>query len=322
MNQSRLTPISECGLLIAISILLGAISMYLPILGTIVEFFWTFPLLVIVVRHGISRGLISWFAVTILFSLFVGPLTAVRMSISYGAASIALGFGIVKGFRPTISIAISMIAGFAAQILTVAILFFFLDINIITMQLKLVQESFDQTFAMYESLGVDPKTISEAKSQINPALEIVAVIMPLIFTFVAAINTLISYKAIKWIFPKIGLGSKIIDLPAFKDWRFPSACLYLLAFSLIGLYWGTTRQILPLYQVSLNVNILTMFIGLFQGMSVVAFFMDWKNISKTIRNIFFIIMFFQLILMEIVAFIGLFDMIFDYRRRFTEKFRK
>ena len=215
-----------------------------------------------------------------------------------------------------------MIAGFAAQILTVAILFFFLDINIITMQLKLVQESFDQTFAMYESLGVDPKTISEAKSQINPALEIVAVIMPLIFTFVAAINTLISYKAIKWIFPKIGLGSKIIDLPAFKDWRFPSACLYLLAFSLIGLYWGTTRQILPLYQVSLNVNILTMFIGLFQGMSVVAFFMDWKNISKTIRNIFFIIMFFQLILMEIVAFIGLFDMIFDYRKRFTEKFRK
>lgn len=316
MNQSRLTPISECGLLIAITILLGAISVYLPLVGVLIEFFWTFPLLVIVVRHGISRGLVSWFAATILFALFVGPLTALRMSISSGAGVMALGFGIERGFRPSVSVAISMIAGLGAQILAVAILFFFLDINIITVQLKMVQESFDQTFAMYETLGVDPATISEAKNQINPAIEIVSAIMPLIFTFAAAINTMIAYKAIKWIFPKIGLASKIIDLPAFKDWKFPNAFLYLLAFSLIGLYWGTTRQILPLYNISLNANILAMFVGLIQGMAIVSFFMEKKKISKLIRNMFFVIMFFQVILLEIVAFIGLFDMIFDYRKRF------
>ena len=317
MNQSRLAPIAECGLLIAMMTAFGMMAVYLPIVGTIVEFFWTLPLLIIIVRHGISRGLVSWLIATILFSMFVGPVTAVRMSISAGSVSIALGYGIEKKFRPVMSIVLALVAGFFAQIISVAIIFFALDINVIDLQLKMIRESFEQTFEFYSAAGIEPESLTEMRGQIEPAIEIVGIIMPLVFALTSALNVFMTYYGMKWIFPRIGLQWKMIDLPPFIAWRFPSAFLYLLAFSLIGLYWGATREIDLLYNASLNANIFVMIIGLVQGMAIVSFFTARKKIPKVFRNIFFIVMFFQFIILEIVAFVGLFDMIFDYRKRFT-----
>ena len=234
MNQSRLAPIAECGLLIAMMTAFGMMAVYLPIVGTIVEFFWTLPLLIIIVRHGISRGLVSWLIATILFSMFVGPVTAVRMSISAGSVSIALGYGIEKKFRPVMSIVLALVAGFFAQIISVAIIFFALDINVIDLQLKMIRESFEQTFEFYSAAGIEPESLTEMRGQIEPAIEIVGIIMPLVFALTSALNVFMTYYGMKWIFPRIGLQWKMIDLPPFIAWRFPSAFLYLLAFSLIG----------------------------------------------------------------------------------------
>ena len=290
MNQSRLAPIAECGLLIAMMTAFGMMAVYLPIVGTIVEFFWTLPLLIIIVRHGISRGLVSWLIATILFSMFVGPVTAVRMSISAGSVSIALGYGIEKKFRPVMSIVLALVAGFFAQIISVAIIFFALDINVIDLQLKMIRESFEQTFEFYSAAGIEPESLTEMRGQIEPAIEIVGIIMPLVFALTSALNVFMTYYGMKWIFPRIGLQWKMLDLPPFIAWRFPSAFLYLF------LYWGATREIDLLYNASLNANIFVMIIGLVQGMAIVSFFTARKKIPKVFRNIFFIVMFFQFII--------------------------
>ncbi len=215
------------------------------------------------------------------------------------------------------SIVLALVAGFFAQIISVAIIFFALDINVIDLQLKMIRESFEQTFEFYSAAGIEPESLTEMRGQIEPAIEIVGIIMPLVFALTSALNVFMTYYGMKWIFPRIGLQWKMLDLPPFIAWRFPSAFLYLLAFSLIGLYWGATREIDLLYNASLNANIFVMIIGLVQGMAIVSFFTARKKIPKVFRNIFFIVMFFQFIILEIVAFVGLFDMIFDYRKRFT-----
>ena len=192
-----------------------------------------------------------------------------------------------------------------------------MDINFLETQISMVKESFEQTFALYESIGIDQAQIDQAKSQVEPAIATLSLLMPTLLLLMALINTVICFYTAKWIFPKIGL--QISEFPPFSTWRFPIAFFYLMVLALLGLYWGGTRNLSLLYTVSVNANILSLFVGFIQGLSVLSFAANKFNISKLVRRLIFIVIILNFMLFQIVAFTGLFDMFFDYRRRFSDR---
>ena len=50
MNQHRITPMTESGLLAALTVMLALAAVYLPVLGMAATLIWPLPVLVLVVR--------------------------------------------------------------------------------------------------------------------------------------------------------------------------------------------------------------------------------------------------------------------------------
>ena len=308
-------PVVEGGLLVAIEIVLGLAATYLPIIGVVIDFFCAVPIVVLTVRQGSGKGLMALIVSFALLSMFIGPLLAARIALSFGICGLILGYCIEKNFGAVKSFLATLVTAFIAQIFSIAVLTFVMEINVMDTELQVVKESFAESFAMYEEIGVDKKSIDEAKAQVEPAITLLSFLMPTLLILMALVNTVASYKTSQWIFPKLRL--KFLDpMPPFNQWKFPVIFLYITAFSIIGMYWGDTRNWNLLFTISLNSMFFSMSAGLIQGFSLLSYLADKHNVSKFFRRLFFVVVILNLILIQIVAFTGLFDMLFDYRKKF------
>ena len=82
---------TEGGLLVALSVILGLLAIYLPLAGIIAALIWSVPFTVLVYRHGLRRGIMGLFVAMLLLTLLLGPLVAIRFAVSLGPTGLALG---------------------------------------------------------------------------------------------------------------------------------------------------------------------------------------------------------------------------------------
>lgn len=311
--SSKITPTIEGGLLTAITVILGLASTYLPVVGLFVEFFCAVPIVVLTVRQGAGKGFLALIASFLILSMLIGPLLSLRIALSFGICGLVLGYCIEKNFSTVKCFLATFLTAFAAQIVAVAILTFAMGINLMEVELSSVQATLEETFQMYETAGIDKQEVERMREQVKPALQLVSYLMPLILLLMALINAAICYVTARWIFQKLRMKFPE-PLPNFAAWQFPKFFVYLAAFSGIGLYWGATREWNLLYTVSVNAFYTTGFICLIQGFAVLSAIADGYNLSKFWRRIFFVVIIFNKLMIDVVVFTGLFDIIFDFRK--------
>ena len=312
--RNNVTPVVEGGLLVAVSVVLGLAATYLPIVGMAVEFFCAVPFVILTVRQGAGRGLTALIVSFTLLSMFMGPLLAARLAVTINICGVILGWCVAQNFDTVKSFLATFIASIVAQVVAISFMMFAMGINFTEMELGMLHESFEQSFQFYEEIGMDENQIAEMKNQVAPVLELVSFLMPIIVILMALVNTAACYLTSKWIFQK--LRFKFVDpLPPFKEWKFPNIFLYVAAFSILGMYWGATRDWNALRVVSLNAVIFSLGVGLIQGLAVLSFAADRYKISKFLRRLIFVMIVLNMMFAQIAAFIGLFDMIFDYRKK-------
>ncbi len=314
MYNRNITPTVEGGLLAAISVILGIMAVYLPILGMAALLLWPLPVAVLTARQGLGKGIMVLFVTAVLMALLIEPMLSARLAVSFGPVGLVLGELIRRGWKSAWIFPATMAVSFLAKGLAVGLVFLIADINVMDMQLSLLRESFDESFAMYETMGVDQRTIDEAKAGVEPALELVSKLMPLVLLILAAMDTTACYFMTCRVLRRIGMDAP--SFPPFSEWRLPSVFLYILGFSMVGLYWGGTREITWLYQISLNLDLAAMGAGVVQGISLLWYTAEHYRVSKLLRYVLLFILLTNGILLQILAFTGLFDMLFDYRRRF------
>ena len=262
----NITPTVEGGLLVAMTLIIGLVSVYVPILGTFAEFFCAVPLAVLTARQGAGVGLSALVVTFILLSMLISPILAARLALSFGVCGVALGWSVKKNFVAVKIFLLTLIVASAAQVVTLALLIAVMDINIIDTQVDMVRESFTESFALYESMGVETERIREAKAQVEPAIQTMIYLMPTILMLTALINTVAVWLTAHWIFPKLQL--KLPTLPAFAEWKFPSLFCYTAVLGGLGMYWGFTRGWTEIFETSLNLLVVSGIIGLVQGFSL------------------------------------------------------
>ena len=191
-----------------------------------------------------------------------------------------------------------------------------MDINLIEEQIEIVNQSFDESFTLYEEMGVEKERIDEAKNMLVPALHTLVLLVPTLILFSALINAVAAYLTAQWIFPKLQM--KIPKFPPFAEWKFPPLFMYSTIIGGLGMYWGYTRDWVEIYEISLNLLIISSIVGLIQGLALLSFMFDRWKISKLVRRILYAILLLNAFLFQIVAITGLMDMLFDYRKRFFE----
>ena len=314
MENHRIEPLTESGILTALTVIMTLIAVYLPLMGMVAALFWAVPIVLLVVRHGLRWGIMAALVTGVIMAILIDPMLSIRMIIAFAPTGLVLGYGFRRGWPGTRIFVMSLAASVLAKTLSLALVFAMTSVNPLAFQMDGMQEAFDETFALYGSLGMDQAAIDEAKGQVSEAMSIVSMLMPMVLVTTGLLDTAVDYMISSRIMRRLGIS--VEQFPPFREWRFPQAFLYLMGFALVGLYWGGTREIQLLYEISLNANMLALMAGLVQGLSLLAYVGNRYHLSLLLKGLLFLLVFANGFLLHIVAFTGLFDMAFDYRQRF------
>ena len=310
----NVTPTIEGGLLVAITVILGLLTIYVPIVGIFVEFFFAVPVAVLTARQGAGKGLSALFVAFVLLSMLIGPVFALRICLSVGLCGVVFGWCVRRNFNAVRIFFMTLVVASAAQFLSIALASVILDVDIIDTQIKMLRESFDESFNFYESIGVDKAQITQAKANTDAGLNLLVLLMPTILMLSSLVNAVTVYLSSKWFFAKLNM--KTPHMPAFSQWQFPSLFFYLAIVGGLGLYWGSTRGWTEIYETALNVLVMSLIIGFVQGLSILSALANRYKFSKLARALMYAVVFLSPFLLQLTAVWGLADMVFDWRNKF------
>ncbi|ORU01092.1 hypothetical protein D081_0540 [Anaerovibrio sp. JC8] len=315
MADVKIKSMTESGLLAAITVIVALAGVYIPLLGEVAILVWPLPILILEVRHGLKWALLSVLAAGIIMAILIEPMSALRLVIGFAPPAIALGYGFRKGLPAGQTLLMSLLTAVIAMLLALGLFLAVTGINPFTMELEVMEDSFNTSISAYETMGVPPEKVAEMKENFGQAFKMVGMLMPLIVICSGLITTLINFVVGRRVLKR--LGYNLPGLPTLDQWRLPVALFYLFGFSLVGIYWGESRSIELLKQISYNVFFLTTLAGFVQGVAILSNVLRGK-ISRWMFWIIIAFIFINGLLAQLLAFVGLFDMIFDYRRRFSK----
>ena len=313
-QRHGLTPLTESALLAALTVVMAMIAVYIPVIGMLASLVWALPIVVLTVRHGLRQGIMALLVSGLIMAMLIEPLLSLRMVLSFGLPGIVLGVCFQREYGGAKTLGITMASSVAAKIMSLMIVLAVTGLNPLSMSVDALKESFDMTFSIYSGLGADEAALNATKEDMDESVKMFSLLMPLVIVLMGAVDTTVNYVVAGRVMKRLGHFAP--TLPPFIEWRLPIFFLYLSAFSLIGLYWGTTREIASLYQASLNCYMLTVFAGLLQGFSLVYYVADRFNLGTFWLVLITLVILLSGILTQVLSFTGLFDMFFDYRRRF------
>lgn len=320
MSEHRITPLTESGLLTALSVVLALMAVYLPFIGFLLVLFWPLPLVVLVVRHGLRWGTMAAVAAGILIGLLVEPLLSLRLVIAFAPAGLLLGWAFAKGLSGVRTYLLTLLAAIGGQVAAVGLLLLVTDVNPLNVQVDILQSSFDTSFQLYEGLGMSEDALAQTKADIEQGMKMLEYLFPLVFILMGVLYASVAYVAGGKVLKR--LGHSVPQFPPVREWRLPQGFLYLFGFALVGLYWGGTREIMWLYQLSLNANVLAIMAGLLQGMVLVHCLLEHYRVGRFLRIVLYLFILMNPFLAQVTAMTGLIDMIFDYRQRFAARKQK
>lgn len=88
-----MTPLTESGLLTALTVIMALMAVYLPVLGMVAALLWAVPIILLVVRHGLRWGIMAVVVSAVIMAVLIEPMLSLRMTISFAPTGLALGYG-------------------------------------------------------------------------------------------------------------------------------------------------------------------------------------------------------------------------------------
>ncbi|MBR4696719.1 MAG: DUF2232 domain-containing protein, partial [Selenomonadaceae bacterium] len=205
---------------------MALMAVYLPVIGMAAALLWAVPIILLVVRQGLRWGVMAVLVAAILMALVIEPMLSLRMTISFAPTGLMLGYGFRKGWSAARVFAASLGASFLAKVAALALVFALTSVNPLAFQMEGMQTAFEETFALYESLGVDQAAIDEAKGHLSEAITLVGLLMPLVLAITALVDALVNFVVAGRVLRR--LGGTVPQFPPFREWRLSQAFLYLM----------------------------------------------------------------------------------------------
>ena len=317
MSEQGARPAATAGVMTAAAVVYALAAIYLPMLTMMMGMFWPVFIALVTVREGLRWGVLAAAASLILTMLFATPVTGAFFVLSFAPTGLVLGALFRRGADTVRALTGGALASLAGKAAAAGMMLLIFGLNPFAMDISMANETMDETLAMYRSLGIDEAQLEETRAASTQVLELFVLILPALFLGSSVIEVTASFVVLRKVLVRLGIPAK--GLPAFTEWRLPIFFSYLFAFSLIGIYWGTTRDISWLYQAALNGYLISFIAGLVQGLSLVQFLMKRFNVSSLMRIIIYIFIAVNGFMTQIVSWTGLFDIAFDYRKKFRER---
>ncbi len=317
MENRRVKPMVEGGILAAIAVAMSLISMYVPIIGSFMALILPLPIIVLVVRHGVRWGIMSTIIAGVLISMLISPLQAISIVVVCGFIGVVLGYTYRKGYSAVRCLTIGSVSAVASILVVFAVSLLLINVNPMNIQMDMMQQAFEESLAVYRGSGMSETEIADIAGKFQTGLDTVKQLVPVTVVLAGLFETYINFIVAGVVLRRVG-HTNIVIMPPFKEWKLPWGIVYIYAFSLIGMYWGSSHEIQVLLQTSMNFNMFASILAFIQGLALLFYTADRYQLSNFLRGIILILILTSG-LFQVVALIGLFDIIFDYRKRFALK---
>ena len=294
---------------VLITSLIFAVSILIPVLGFFCTLFIPLPTLYYRIKLGRTTSVI----IPVLgFIIMVVVMQGFSMDVIFLAELLLVGFILGELLASRFSIDKTMLYACSAVLMSGIIGLFVYGIvsgkDLISMLSQYVAQNIELSLVLYESLGMSEENLRLIQDSLDKIQYILVGIIPgLTITstlLVIWINMLLSKVLLKGRFPYHS------DYEKLNQWQAPDYLVWALIGCglLILLPSSATRMI------GLNVLLILMTIYFFQGMAIVSFYFEKKQVPRLFRILLYTLIALQQLALIAVIGIGLFDMWVNFRK--------
>ncbi len=311
MPETKTRPLIEGALLAAMAVALILIGFYVPILGAVIIFLWPVPIIIIQMRHGLRIGIMTVVVAGLLLMTFVGPLQALTILLTTGTIGLAFGYGFGRRWpsgRVMVLGAVAVLVSLAASFVLSLVV---LDINIITDTVETMRRSMEMSVGFYRSIGVEGEALERMEGAVDQMTQVLSLLLPAGFLLGAVFNAFINYQVSRLVL--IRLGYDIPQLPPFVEWRLPTPTVGGLI--VVYIFWFLFQRTgLGLYE-KLAINLFYLFGTLFlvQGLALGYYLLTRWGVAKPLKVALVIWALMVPFVTQIITWVGLFDIVLDFR---------
>lgn len=310
-NAHKLT---EGALFLAIFAVLLLITIYIPVLGVVVNLFIPLPFIMFSAKNDRKSSLVLLLG-AIFISFIVGTVLAIPLAVSYGLTGIVIGDFI----REKKSRVAGFIAGSMTFLMTLVIQYVisvvFLEMDVIQETMQIFEQSISQAMNMLEAFGQapDPRMVE----QFETSVEMLKVLVPSIFVMLSFVTVfiieLLSFPIAK------RFGMTVPKWKSFRELRLPKSLLWYYLLVLIISILLNPEQGTFLYTATMNLSFILQLFMVLQGLSFIYYLSYVKEMPKIIPILVTVFTFIFPIVLYIVRILGIIDLGFDLRKRLEVK---
>lgn len=321
MERMQTKALVEGAIFAGITTLLGVIYYYTQSLG-IIGLIWPVPTIIVGYRNGLKASILSAMSAGLIVSLLTQPLVGVGLLIGFGLPGILMGYLIKRKVNPYIIIflcavvlALTTVAQFLISLKVSGIdaIKFFTDLD------ATFKSQIQVTIDIYRKFGIDEKNMQLMGDQLRQTIEVMKHMLPALLILSGLTSSFIDYKLTRLILKRIGCS--IPDTENFSKWRLQKPYSYIFIGLVVVVVAASFSKLPLLTDLALNVSMVISLISSVMGLSVVLYFAkvygDRNGIPKALRIA--IVTLIVLTFMQYIVFLGLFDMVFDFRKLRAKK---
>ena len=209
----------EAGILAAIAIVFAIISMYVPVIGSFINFLWPLPIAICGMRNGLRWSVMTLIVADIAVAVLISPLHAFSLLAAFGLVGLTLGECMRRGYKPFKLMLISSTACLISIGASLLIALYIMGIHPVDMMFTSLEEAARESVGYYQSMGMSQAEIDAAVKSNTEMLRMMRLIMPGAFFLCAPIIAFVNYLAARKILSK--LGAAFAEFPPFTQWNVP-----------------------------------------------------------------------------------------------------
>jgi uncharacterized protein YybS (DUF2232 family) len=313
-NVRKLT---EGAILLAAFAVLLLLTIYVPLLGMIVNLFLAVPFMLFAAKND-GKSIFVFIIASLLLSFIVGSIMSLPLTLAYGTTGVVIGYLIQRQKN----IGVLFIAGTLVFLVNLIIIYassiVLFKVDMITEMIEMMRESLNVSADIMKNFG-NTQDSEKVLKQFNNGLNLIKTLIPTLFVlssfFIVLIMQLVSFPIIK------RFGVKVEKWKSFKDISLPKSILYYFLLTLILSMFMKPEEGTFWYMAIINMTYILQFLIVLQGYSFIFYYLDQKGISKAISITIAIVSFIIPIFLYIVGILGIIDLGFDLRKGFTKKER-
>lgn len=307
--------LTEGAILLAAFAALLLVTIYVPIVGAIVNLVLPLPFIMFSSKNSFKM-ISAFFVAAIFISFIAGSLMGVGLMLIYGSAGVVIGFLLQKGKSRTFILIASSLTFMAGLVISYVVMVAFMKVDIIHELTVTLNESVKNSEEMLKAMGKGDQ-VKLLKEQNALMLKQIVTLAPSALIFASILSSFIT----QWICFPIAkrFGVNVQPWGNFRNLILPKSLLWYYLIALGAMLLFHPQDGTYLYSVLVNARYILETFILLQGLALLFFIFHQKSVAKGLAVIVVILTFMIPIVRYIIMLLGITDLGFDFRKQFAKK---